>query len=135
MSLNEAVTLSTIAFLTLMARLTFLDALYVPEFRTILPENQPVTIALTMLVYMILVGGWVWSLLAAARGRQDWADRVPALQPVDGIRWGSVDVDGLVSQRVRCPTSRQHHRMGKPHQWIGGESPRLASSSLADNRA
>lgn len=68
LSLNGAVTLGIIAFLTLMARLTFIDALYVPEFRTILPENQPVTIALMMMVYMILVGSWVWSLLAAEHG-------------------------------------------------------------------
>ena len=68
MSLNGAITLSTIAFLTLMARLTFLDALYVPEFGVMLPESQPVTIALTMVVYMIFAGSWIWSLLAAARG-------------------------------------------------------------------
>ena len=68
LSLNGAVTLGIIAFLTLMARLTFLDALYVPEFGVMLPENQPVTIALTMGVYMVLVGSWVWSLLAVARG-------------------------------------------------------------------
>jgi hypothetical protein len=67
-SLNGAVTLGIIAFLTLMARLTFLDALYVPEFRVLLPENQPATIALTVIVYIVLVGGWVWALLAAAQG-------------------------------------------------------------------
>jgi hypothetical protein len=69
-SLDAAVAFGIIAFLTLMARLTFLDALYVPELRAMIPENQPATIALTMLVYMILVGGWVWSLLAASRGSQ-----------------------------------------------------------------
>ena len=68
MSLPGAVTLGIIAFLTLMARLTFLDALYVPEFRLLLPENQPATIALTMVVYMLLVGLWVWALLTASRG-------------------------------------------------------------------
>ncbi len=65
-SLNAAVEFGVIALLTLMARLTFLDALYVPEFGAMLPENQPATIALSMLVYMVLVGCWVWSLLAAA---------------------------------------------------------------------
>ncbi|MBI1259501.1 MAG: hypothetical protein GC204_18695 [Chloroflexi bacterium] len=68
MSLNGAVTLGILAFVTLIARLTFLDALYVPEFSAFLPESQPATIALTMLVYMVLVGGWVWALLAAAQG-------------------------------------------------------------------
>lgn len=67
-SLNGAVALAVIAFLTLMARLTLLDALYVPEFRALLPENQPATIALMMLAYMIIVGVWVWSLLAASWG-------------------------------------------------------------------
>jgi hypothetical protein len=67
-SLSGAIILSTVAFLTLMARLTFLDALYVPEFRTMLPENQPVTIGMMMLVYMAASGGWIWSLVAAARG-------------------------------------------------------------------
>lgn len=67
-SRNAAVALGILALLTLLARLTFLDALYVPEFRAILPENQPVTIALMMLVYMVLVGCWIWSLLAAAQG-------------------------------------------------------------------
>jgi|GEM_PF-3005084 hypothetical protein len=67
-SLNAAVLFGVIALLTLMARLTFLDALYVPEFGAMLPENRPATIALTMLVYMVLSGCWVWSLLAAAQG-------------------------------------------------------------------
>ncbi len=67
-SLNGAITFSIFAFLTMMARLTFLDALYVPEIRTMLPEDQPVTIGVVMVVFMVFVGGWVWSLLAAARG-------------------------------------------------------------------
>ena len=65
---NTAITLGIIAFLTLVARLTFLDALYVPEFRVMLPENQPAAIALAMIVYMLLIGLWMWALLAAARG-------------------------------------------------------------------
>jgi hypothetical protein len=68
MSLNGAITFGIIAFLTMMARTTLVDALFVSEFRNMLPENQPVTIGLVMLVYMVFVGGWVWSLLAAARG-------------------------------------------------------------------
>jgi hypothetical protein len=69
-SLNGAVTLGIIAFLTLMARITLLDSLFVSEFRTMLPEDQPVRLALVMLGYMVFVGGWVWSLLAAVRGSQ-----------------------------------------------------------------
>jgi hypothetical protein len=67
-SLNGAITFSIFAFLTMMARITFLDAMFVPEFRNLLPEDQPVNIALMMLWYMVFIGGWVWSLLAAARG-------------------------------------------------------------------
>lgn len=67
-SLNGAIALGIIALLTLLARLTFLDALYVPEFRVLLPANQPATLALTMIGYILLIGLWLWSLLAATRG-------------------------------------------------------------------
>ena len=67
-SLNGAITFSIFAFLTMMARTTFLDAMFVPEFRDMLPEDSPTGIALMMLVYMIFAGSWVWSLLDAARG-------------------------------------------------------------------
>jgi hypothetical protein len=66
-SLNGAITLSIFAFLTMMARITFLDAMFVPEFRNMLPEDRPAGIGLMMLVYTVFVGGWVWSLLATAR--------------------------------------------------------------------
>ncbi len=70
MSLNGAIACSIIAFLTMMARITFLDAMFVPEFRSMLPEDHPVSIALTMLAYMVFAGCWVWSLLAASRGNR-----------------------------------------------------------------
>ncbi len=67
-SLSGAITLSILAFLTMMARITFLDAMYVPEFRSMLPEDRPAAILLMMLVYMAFAGGWIWSLLSVARG-------------------------------------------------------------------
>ena len=67
MSLNGAITFSIFAFLTMLARITFLDAMFVPEFRNMIPEDRPASIALMMLVYMVFAGGWVWSLLATAR--------------------------------------------------------------------
>ena len=67
-SLNGAVTLAIVAFATLIARITFLDALYVPEFRLLFPENQPVGIAGMIVIFVAFMGIWVWSLLAAARG-------------------------------------------------------------------
>jgi hypothetical protein len=66
-SLNGAITFSIFAFLTMMARIAFLDAMFVPEFRNMIPEDRPASIALMMLVYMVFVGGWVWSMLVAAR--------------------------------------------------------------------
>ncbi|CAG0998042.1 hypothetical protein ANRL4_02922 [Anaerolineae bacterium] len=68
LSLNGAVTLAIVAFATLIARVTFLDALYVPEFRVMFPESQPAGIALMILIFMVFIGVWVWSLLAASRG-------------------------------------------------------------------
>ena len=68
LSLNGAVSLAIVAFATLIARVTFLDALYVPEFRVLFPENQPTGIAVMMVIFIGFIGVWVWSLLAASRG-------------------------------------------------------------------
>jgi hypothetical protein len=48
----------------MMARIAFLDAMFVPEFRNMLPEDRPESIVPVMLAYMVFVGGWAWSLLA-----------------------------------------------------------------------
>jgi len=45
LSLNGAITLSVIALLALLARLTFLDALFVSEFRSGFSADQPGPIA------------------------------------------------------------------------------------------
>lgn len=68
MSLNSAVALAIVAFATLIARVTFLDALYVPEFRVMFPESQPAGIAVMIVIFMVFIGVWVWSLLAASHG-------------------------------------------------------------------
>jgi hypothetical protein len=70
MSPNGAITFGIFAFLTMMARITFLDVMFVAEFRNMVPEDRPVSIALMMLAYMVFTGGWVWSLLSAARGNR-----------------------------------------------------------------
>lgn len=67
-SLKGAVTLAIVAFATLIARVTFLDALYVPEFRVMFPENQPIGIAVMIVIFVGFIGVWVWSLLAVSRG-------------------------------------------------------------------
>jgi hypothetical protein len=69
-SLNGAVNLAIVAFATLIARVTFLDALYVPEFRVMFPENQPISIAVMIVIFVGFIGVWVWSLLAASRGNR-----------------------------------------------------------------
>ena len=62
-SLNGAITLSVIALLSLLAR-TFVDFQFVfNEF-----GSSPGQAALTVLMMTALVGGWLWGLLAAARG-------------------------------------------------------------------
>lgn len=68
LSLKGAITLSVIALLAVLARLTFLDALFVSEFRSGFSADQPGPIALSMLGYMVLFGGWIWALLAATGG-------------------------------------------------------------------
>lgn len=68
MSLNGAITLSVISLLAILARITFLDALFVSEFRRGFSADQPGPIALNMLGYMVFFGGWIWALLAATRG-------------------------------------------------------------------
>ncbi len=66
--MNGAVTLAIVSFATLIARVTFLDALYVPEFRVMFPESQPLGIAVMIVIFIVFIGVWVWSLLAASRG-------------------------------------------------------------------
>jgi len=68
LSLNGAVILAIVAFATLIARVTFLDALYVPEFRVMFPENQPIGLAVITVIFVGFIGIWVWSLLMASRG-------------------------------------------------------------------
>jgi hypothetical protein len=67
-SLNGAIRFSLFAFLTMMARITFLDLMFVSEIRSMVPEDRPLSIALMMLWYMVFIGGWIWSFLSAARG-------------------------------------------------------------------
>jgi len=67
-SLNGAVTLSVLTLLTFLARVTGLDAMFVLPGEMGIREDQTLTIALFMFGVMVLFGGWIWALLAAARG-------------------------------------------------------------------
>ncbi|HSF83073.1 MAG TPA: hypothetical protein VLA49_17685 [Anaerolineales bacterium] len=64
-SLNGAITLSVVALLTFLGR-GFLDWRY--EYPLQDPTGSWDTLG--ALVYMALAGGWIWSLLAAARSRR-----------------------------------------------------------------
>jgi hypothetical protein len=66
-SSNTAVALSAIAFLTGIARL-ILEIRFVPEIFNAMPEDQPGQSAIIILIFVVFFGGWLWSLIAAARG-------------------------------------------------------------------
>ncbi len=90
---NVAITLSVVALLTVLARITYLDALFVSE----LSEDQPWPIALSMLGYMAFVGVWIWALLAAGRGSR--AGLIVALVFSLLVAFGG----GLLTLLVFCP--------------------------------
>lgn len=67
-SLDGVLTLSALAFLSFLGR-TFLDYQYV--MGDFFPS--PAQAGAGIVVYVLLLGGWLWGLLAAARGsRRGW---------------------------------------------------------------
>lgn len=124
-SLNGALTLSIVAFLTLLARITFLDAMFVPEFRMMLPEDRPASIMLMMLWYMVFAGGWLWSLLAAARGRR--TGFIVSLIYCLFIALGG----GLVTLLALCPAGCAVWPVGNLIVWANLISGLAASIALA----
>ena len=68
MYVNGALLLSVIALLAFLARLIFLDALFVTQFRSGFSEDRPWQVFQSMLVFMAFAGVWMWALLASARG-------------------------------------------------------------------
>jgi len=95
-SLNAAIALSVIAFVTGLARL-MLDARFVSEFADFM-GNQPGQVALVMLGYIAFFGGWVWALLAAVRGSR--GGLIGALICSLLLAVG----EGLTTVLVFCPT-------------------------------
>jgi hypothetical protein len=96
LSLNAAIALSVIAFLTGLARL-MLDVRFVSEFADMM-GNQPGQVALVMLGFIAFFGGWVWALLAAARGSR--SGLIGALVCSLLLALG----DGLTTILFFCPT-------------------------------
>jgi hypothetical protein len=123
MSLNGAITFSIIAFLTMMARITFLDAMFVPEFRNMLPEDHSASIALMMLVYMVFAGGWVWSLLDAAHGSR----RGLIVSLIYSL---FVALYGLLSLLVFCADGCAAWPVGNLIVWLNLVSGLMASFAL-----
>lgn len=124
LSLNAAITLSTIALLTLLARLTFLDALYVPEIRVMLPEDQSVAIGVTMVVYMVFVGGWIRALLTSAQGNR--AGLIVSLIYSLFTAFGG----GLITLVALCPNGCAAYPIGNGIVWANLISGLAASAVL-----
>lgn len=123
-SLNGAITLASVAFATLLARVTFLDALYVPEFRVLLPESQPVGIAVMIVIFMVFVGVWVWSLLAAAHSSR--AGLMVSLTYCLFVALGG----GLLTLLFLCPEGCAVWPVGNLIVWANLISGLLASFAL-----
>jgi hypothetical protein len=123
-SLNGAITFSIFAFLTMMARITFLDAMFVPEFRNFLPEDQPVNIALMMLWYMVVIGGWVWALISATRGSR--RGLIVSLIYSLFVALGG----GLLTLLLLCPAGCAAWPVGNLIVWLNLISGLMASFAL-----
>jgi hypothetical protein len=124
LSLNGAVTLSVIALLAVLARITFLDALFVPGFRNGFSEDQPWPIARSMLMYMVLFGGWIWALLAATRGSR--AGLITGLIYSLLLAFGF----GLLTLFVFCPAGCAAWPVGNIIVWVAFIAGLAASITL-----
>jgi hypothetical protein len=62
-----ALTLSAIAFVGGLAQLILIVG-FVSQFARFVREDQPGQVALVILFFLGFYGGWVWALMAAARG-------------------------------------------------------------------
>ncbi len=100
MSLNGAITLSVIAFLTGLARL-MLDVGFVSEFANFMGD-RPGQVALVMLVFIAFFGGWVWALLAAVRGGRGGLIGALVCSLLLALGWGLTTV--LILCPTPCPT-------------------------------
>jgi hypothetical protein len=123
-SLNGAVTLAIVAFATLIARVTFLDALYVPEFRVMFPESQPTGIAVMIVIFMAFIGVWVWSLLAASRGNRGGLIVILLYSLFTAVG------GGLITLTAFCPIGCAAPPVGDGIVWLNLISGLVASVAL-----
>jgi hypothetical protein len=95
--LNVAILLSSVAFLTGIARL-ILDVRFVPEVFNAMPENQPSQAALVMVLFVALFGGWLWALLSATRNNRSGLIALLIFDLLMALGWGLSTVVAF------CPT-------------------------------
>jgi hypothetical protein len=97
LSFKVAILLSSIAFLTGIARL-IIDVRFVPEVFNAMPENQPGQVALVMALFVALFGGWLWALLAATRDSRRGLIALLIFNLLMAVAWG------LSTLVAFCPT-------------------------------
>ena len=97
LSLNVAILLSSIAYLTGIARL-ILDVRFVPEVFNAMPETQPGQVTQVMALFVAFFGGWLWALLSATRDNRRGLIALLVFDLLMAVAWG---VSTLVAF---CPT-------------------------------
>ena len=99
-SLNGAITLSVIALMSIVGR-SFLDARYV--LTEDMPNAGKGAIAGWALFVMVLVGGWVWALVAAVQGSRGGLIAALALALFTGLLAGAAS---LIAFRPIMPSAK-----------------------------
>ncbi len=99
-SLNGTITLSVIALMSIVGR-SFLDARYV--LTEDMPNAGKGAIAGWALFVMVLVGGWVWALVAAAQGSRGGLIAALALALFTGLLAGAAS---LIAFRPIMPSAK-----------------------------
>lgn len=122
-SLTGPITLSSIAFLAGLAQLMLFVRFLPLEYAGFLPEDQPGQVALGMLPLLAVYGGWVWALLAAARGSRGGL--------VAALMYGVVmALAGLGNVLVFCGGPCAAWPVGDIIQWANVTSGLVASVAI-----
>jgi hypothetical protein len=96
-SLNTVILVSSIAFLSGIARL-MLEVRFVTEIVNAMPEDQPAQSALVMLPFILLFSGWLWALLSANRNHRRGLIGLLIFNLILALAWGFATVVSF------CPT-------------------------------
>lgn len=99
-SLNGAITCSVIALMSFVGR-SFLDARYV--LTEDMPNASKAAIAGWTLFNMVFVGGWVWALVASARGSRGGLIAALAIALFTGLLGGAAS---LIAFRPVMPSAK-----------------------------